>query len=199
MNFEDITDIKFKKIDKDTIEFTKKTSLWCTLPYDNHSKGCPNYGKKNTCPPDAPYLEHEVKSYEHIYLLYLRFDFEMYRVIRGNEWINKGFPYTEKQLRCLLYYQPSIKRIIKNHIINKLFTLGSIYVLGCGSGLRLPFQKIVYSMEAVGINVFKTLKNNNIYHEIKPVNTTLFVNLICSSDIVFERKEKKEIKIMELI
>jgi hypothetical protein len=28
----------------------------CRLPYPNHPKGCPNYGKRALCPPKAPAL-----------------------------------------------------------------------------------------------------------------------------------------------
>ena len=39
-------------------------------------------------------------------------------------------------------------------------------------------------MEAVGINVFKTLKNAGIDYELKPKNKVLLTTLLCSQDVL---------------
>jgi hypothetical protein len=46
---------------------------------------------------------------------------------------------------------------------------------GTGSGMKIN-GKNHYSMEAVGINVFATLKRNNIPFEVKPKK---IINLVC--------------------
>lgn len=75
--------------------------------------------------------------------------------------------------------------------------------MGCGSGFGVKkiaqYQKTIYSMEAVGISVFNTLKNNNITYEIKPTYTSKlkFVCLICSEKkcIFNEKKTQKDLLI----
>jgi hypothetical protein len=56
-------------------------------------------------------------------------------------------------------------------------------LLGCGSGFNNKdikrYQKEVYSMEAVGINVLSTLRLNKIDFEIRPKNKILLVCLVC--------------------
>ncbi|NIN69704.1 MAG: hypothetical protein GTO63_34475, partial [Anaerolineae bacterium] len=47
----------------------------CTRPYHGHPKGCPNYGKRPSCPPAAPLLG-EVLDLDHaVYAVWNRFDF----------------------------------------------------------------------------------------------------------------------------
>ncbi len=42
----------------DTLCLEKKASdgTWCTAPYPGHKKGCPNYGQRPQCPPQAPHF-----------------------------------------------------------------------------------------------------------------------------------------------
>ena len=92
-------------------------------------------------------------------------------------------------MKCVLYWQSSLKVIIKRFIENIWQRNQHFYVLGCGSGFKLSFQEHVASMEAVGINVFSTLKLNKIKFEIKPKNKVILCNLLCSKQKIKFEKE----------
>jgi hypothetical protein len=155
-----------KEITDKEIVFTKKTRIWCQLPYPKHKNGCPNYGKKANCPPNVEYLEGKLEKYIYKKILLCRFNFNKYKKemkIHYPDW-------TDKKLGCCLYWQGQIRKVFKNTIKK----LTPDLVLTCGSG--------VYdspSMEASGINVIQTLKNIGITDiEIKPVNIIYLVCLI---------------------
>lgn len=179
--FKKLSNVYCKKIKPETIVFTKKTKLWCQLPYNNHSC-CMNYNKNKSCPPHSPYLE-ELKNYfNYFYLVYLKFNFKAYKLIRKKEHPN----WSKKQLENLLWWQRPVTNILRDKIIdiflnnkNKL-----IYFLCSGSSISYKnmntYQDKIYSMESVGIYVFETLKNNDIDFELKPKNTITFVSLLCS-------------------
>lgn len=189
MDFEGLSTIEHKKIDLYTIIFYPEVyELLCYYPYPDHPNGCPNIGKCRN--DDTPYFGSLLfDGYMHYYLLYLIFGFKQYKKLRKIE--NPAFFNTEKRVNCLLYYQNSLKKIIKDYIEDLYNQNKDFYVLGCGSGFKLSFQERVDSMEAVGINVFSTMKMNKISFEIKPVNRVVFCNLLLSNNkIVFTQKYK---------
>ena len=53
MKIQDITKIKIVKINRNSIEFTEKTHIWCTLLYPGHKNGCPNFNRNHLCPPNV--------------------------------------------------------------------------------------------------------------------------------------------------
>ena len=57
MEIKKLIQIRKIKIDSKSIKFTKRTRLWCQLPYPNHPKGCPNYSKNPNCPPLAKFMK----------------------------------------------------------------------------------------------------------------------------------------------
>jgi len=46
-----------RKIEKENLIFGRYVQDWCKLPYPNHPKGCPNYGKRKNCPPNVPLID----------------------------------------------------------------------------------------------------------------------------------------------
>ena len=180
MNIEEITNIKILRVKRNSILFTPKTHIWCTLPYPGHKNGCPNYDKNPLCPPNIKTMEKYLSGYSFFYLIYAIFNIFEYK----NYMLNKHPDWSDRQARCLLYWQNSVKKILKNFIIN-LFSNNpdySIYLFGSGSGDRIPIlkQDKIYSMEAAGINVIQTLINNNVEIEVKPKKLIRLVNLLCS-------------------
>ena len=181
---EEFIEIHELEINKDSIYITMKTKLWCTLPYKNNKNGCYHYNNNLLCPPNSPYFGDYINNYNHFYLIYAIFDFKTYKEIKKIEKPNK----TDAQIGCLRYWQGSIKKLLKLHIkhiyINNFHNISNLYLLGCGSGFKdkffVEFQQYIYSMESVGINVFRTLKNNNINFDIKAINTVVLVCLLCS-------------------
>lgn len=189
MEFDKLTELYHKEIDVNTIVWYPEVfDELCYYPYPNHPNGCPNKQKCEELNIPSFGIIIEYGEYLHYYLVYLEFNFIKYKELRKIE--NPSFFNTENRLKCLIYWQNSLKKIIKDYlewlkIGNHLF-----YVLGCGSGFKLSFQKQVASMEAVGINVFSTLKLNNIKFEIKPINKIILCNLLCSKQkLRFKRND----------
>lgn len=200
IEFEELLNIKdLERINVESIIYYKEVQDFCLLPYKNHIKGCPNYGKEG-CPPNAPFFKEILKTYEHnfIYLLYAYFNFGKYKSLRRIDWERRNVDYSEGLLNSVLYWQNSVKSIIKEEIklIIRKNPLDKIYVLSSGSGFTDKFfEKIqgkVYSMEAVGINVFSTLKKNNIRFDVFPTDEIILVNLLLSNKKINIGYNKKQ-------
>ena len=73
----------------------------CVEPYEAHPKGCPNVGKCDRCPPEAPLFDRFFDTSKPIYAIVNEFDLgshvERLRV-KHPDW-------SERQLRCVLYWQ----------------------------------------------------------------------------------------------
>ena len=172
MDFNNLVEIHEKEIPGSSIVFTELTRKWCQLPYENHKKGCPNFNKNDTCPSRCKYRKDILEKYDKFTLVYAVFNFQQYKEIRMKEHPD----WSEKQAGCVLYWQSSIKKMLKGHIRHIKYD----EMLGTGSG----FWKYS-SMEAAGIYVFKTLLNNGIRDfEIKPKTRIFMVVLL------MERKSK---------
>jgi len=182
MKINNLIEIKYLKINRETVKFTQKTRIWCQLPYPNHPKGCPNYNKNPICPPNAQYMESILNEYFHFYLIYAKFDLKRQRERMFS--LHKNW--SNKQANCLLYWQNSVKKQLADFIkiIISMNKNSNIFLLSCGSGFNFTTlnQDIIYSMEAAGIDVFKTLKNNGIHFELKPKNKVILTTLLCSKD-----------------
>lgn len=184
MNISDLLTIKTFKINEKSIKFTHKTRLWCQLPYPNHPKGCPNYNKNLLCPPKAPFLKEYISRYNHFYLIVGRFNLSKYTILM----LENHPDWSERQAACVLYWQGSAKKHLKEYIKN-IYRNNSdktLFLLSSGSGyknLEIQQEKI-YSMEAAGIDVFTTLRENNIKFHVKPKDFVLLVNSLCSDKIL---------------
>ncbi len=177
MKFNKLIKLKNMEIEEKTIIYYPEIEDFCWYPYPNHPDGCPNRIKcQNINVPNFDIKDYE--KYSHYYLVYLEFDFKKYKEIRKKE--NPNFFNSKGRLQCNRYYQNSLKRIIKDYIEDLYKINEDFYILGCGSGFKLSFQKQVGSMEKACINVFSTMKLNGIKFEIKPVNKIIFCNLLCS-------------------
>ena len=175
MDFEKIAKIEYKEIALDSILYYPQVRDLCHYPYPGYPKGCINIEKCRKS--KVPYFKKLVKegSYIYFYLVYIIIDFKKYKETRKIE--NPDFYNSERRLKCLLYWQKSIKAILKEYF-QKLHEVGNrFYVLGCGSGFSLSFQEEITSMENVCINVFSTLKLNKISFEIKPVEKIVLISI----------------------
>jgi predicted metal-binding protein len=181
MEIEKLVTVHVKKIEKDSIITTKLTQDFCKRPYPNHPKGCPNYGKGPLCPPHDVFIDPILREFNNFYLFFAKFDFRTYVEIRSYE----KPEWSDKQLRCVLYWQSSVKKILKQKILNVLRTNNyeKYYIASCGSGFNTKnlskYQEKIYSMESIGINVLSTLKKNKIEFERNPINTVTLVCLLC--------------------
>lgn len=178
MDFKKLTRMIFLRIDKKSIIRYKHVKLLCERKYKNHKKGCPN---KEKC-KEIPYFDDIKEVHKNFYyLLIADFNFKKYKELRKIEHSD----WTKDQIKCLLYWQNSIKKLLKIEL-EKNFKGKDIYVLGCGNGFNLSFQNEVFSMESTCINVFSTYRKNGIKYDIKTINNVKLCCLICSNDDLFD-------------
>lgn len=190
MNFENISILKYKEIEGKTIIHYPEIEDFCWYPYPNHPDGCPNTLKCQWLNVSNFDIILDCENYSHFYLVYLEFNFKRYKEIRKRE--NPSFFNSEERLKCVLYWQGALKKIIKNFIERLWKENNEFYVLSCGSGLKLSFQERVASMESVCINVFSTMKLNGIDFEVKPNNKIILCNLLCSKQKISFKKNTLE-------
>jgi hypothetical protein len=179
MNFKDLVEINWKEIKKETIIHYSEVDNFCRRSYPDHPKGCPNINKCKSLKSSVPSIDSILSQHNYFYLFYAEFDFDTYK--RERNALKPDFFNTRRRLECVLYWQRPVKKLIEE----KLELLWSInankfYVLGSGSGLDLTFQRKIASMENCCINVFSTMKLNNIEFEIKPLRKIILCNLLCS-------------------
>ena len=174
-------EIRHLRIKPETISFTKKTRKWCQLPYPDHPNGCPNYGKNPSCPPDAEYMDSILSKYSHFYLIYAIFNLDGQK----RRMLSRHPDWTDRQATCLLYWQNSVKKALQERLreIQEINPEKRLYVLSSGSGFKQGAfnQEKIYSLEAGGIDVFRTLKKNGISFELKPEKKVKLVTLACSN------------------
>ena len=122
----------------------KTVNQLCTQQYYKHKKGCPNFNKKDGCPPKISHIsqEYDISS---IHLLYVKFPFLDYVSARGEI-------HTDWNLRQL-----ANQRHWQNHLRSTLdMYWGSIRE-------EYPYYKKIQNPEGQGVNVEETLKQYDIY------------------------------------
>ena len=132
---------------------------WCLLPYKNHKNGCPNYGKRKTCPPFAKKFEELVEA--PFYLVTQEFDLE----VQKKKMKEKHPNWTENQSKNLLYWQKGLIKKLKDEAYEQANVLGTDFIV-----LEVP--------EANGVNVFQTCKNVGIILEKNPQKKVIKVMVI---------------------
>jgi hypothetical protein len=60
-------------IDSKIIPFEKKIQSLCKVPFYGHPDGCPNYGKKTSCPPHQPLIDRVLDLSQEVYIIYNKF------------------------------------------------------------------------------------------------------------------------------
>lgn len=116
----------------------------CRQPYPGHPKGCPNYGKKKECPPQAPLLEDFIDILQPHYFIVLT-------CIR-NRCHNNQENTSEDQFRS--YWNDTLEEILHEYI--------------------QEFQKdhpgtvFTFHPSAVGVDVLETARNVGISLEENP-------------------------------
>jgi hypothetical protein len=128
----------------------KGFNRWCALPYPDHPKGCPNFGKSADCPPLAPYFLDIYKP--EVYIAFMRFDFGEF--LQRKRQIHPGW--TERALRNPWHFQGHLDSRLKNFISSELE--------------KPEFKDFVRvtSPEAMGVNIHLTARRAGIELEWPP-------------------------------
>ncbi|RLG17113.1 hypothetical protein DRN62_02100 [Nanoarchaeota archaeon] len=149
-------DVMIKKLKEVVIDH--RSRAWCRLPYPGHPKGCPNYGKDETCPPKAPLLE-EIAEPPFV-LVAVKFDLEEH-VKRMKE---RHPNWSDRKARCLLYWQKKVDKRLRE-ICEKVAS-------------DMPNALILYKPEAHGVHVFETCRRAGLTLERNPKKVVWKVAII---------------------
>lgn len=134
--------------------------LLCPKAYELHPRGCPNYGKKAGCPPQAPLLTQTLDISKPIWAIFSSFDLKAH--VKKMRTAHPGW--SDRQLRCCLYWQGAARKELKETIAKALESLPQPLV-------------VVPCPEAQGVNVTATLKQVGIFLEWPPTTVTYQVAL----------------------
>jgi len=182
----------FIEIEFRDIIFNSNVRSYCV----NSDFQCPNYAHSWACPPEAPYLEKLISQFHSFFLIYVKFDVGKY----VKEIQIRNPKKSEKSIRNTLYMKNLLRDELEKEILrfiadypkkceDKLILWDgfcrvcyNIKNLGCtydsGKPCRYP-NKIRYSMEAVGIDVTKSVRNLNFNLEWPPIKFLYRFGLIC--------------------
>jgi len=141
----------------------KSMRVLCKLAYPNHPKGCPNWNKKDTCPPKAPLLESVIILSEPVYLAYNAFDFGGH-VKRMKD---KHPNWSDRQTECCLYWQGTARKQLRQRVESFL--------------ADFPYPQcleVLYCPEACGVNITATMQSIGITMEWPPKTVAYQVALI---------------------
>lgn len=140
---------------------------WCNLSYLGHPKGCPNFGKKKTCPPFSKSFEDLLTPPFFLVADFLNLEAHAKRMkILHPNW-------TDRQARCLLYWQGSLRKKVRQEAEGFLKSQKGFFLL------ETP--------EASGVDVFNTCKKLDIFLERNPKK------LVWKVMIIGKRKESEDI------
>lgn len=128
-------DERIIEIKEEDLIINPATQGWCGLPYKDHPKGCPNFNRRKDCPLNT-FLMGEVIGPPY-HLMGVSFDIEKQAMKMKEKHPN----WTERQARCLLYWQGTVNK--------RLRILAERFVDGDES------LKVINKPEAHGVDVFK--------------------------------------------
>jgi hypothetical protein len=133
----------------------------CPCAYPLHPKGCPNWQKRASCPPDAPLLP-EVFDLASgaMYVIWSSFNFEAHVAgmrARHPDW-------SQRQLECCLYWQGTARHRLDEEIVAFRNAQATRMLVS-----RCP--------EAMGLNVTATMRKIGIELEWPPRTVTYQVAL----------------------
>lgn len=131
----------------------------CRRPYPGHPRGCPNWAKKDGCPPKVKLLNRYLDLAQPVFAVVHEFD------IAGHvERMRAAHPtYSERQLRCCLYWQGRARSLWKVGIKEFLWTHPGYTAVPCP--------------EAQGVNITETMRLAGVDLKWPPVKVSRQVPL----------------------
>lgn len=157
----------------DKLVIDPRTREWCKLSYSDHPNGCPNYNKRDTCPPKAPLINEYFDLKQSHWFAIIKYNVTEHAVLLKE----KHPDWSDKQCRCCLYWQNTARKqlrdIIKKFIKEKNFV---------SNFSDTDIGKLDYTLipEAMGVNVFRTCRKIGVHIMKNPINIIYKVALIGS-------------------
>jgi predicted metal-binding protein len=136
---------------------------WCSLPYPDHPKGCPNYGKKAICPPQVVQLDQWLGEYQSLWLVCVGFDLAEHvasMLVKHPNW-------SYRQARNLLYWQPKVNKALREAVAR--FTMGMT-------------SRTTYCPEAMGLNVMTTARRAGLPIQTHPEEIVYKIALVVEGE-----------------
>ena len=127
----------------------------CCKPYPNHPKGCPNFNKRDICPPTAPFLDQYFDLDKKVLAVVIHFNLGQHVAKMKDRHPN----WSQRQLECCLYWQGTARKKLRQEIAynmprTTLFDGHELIVTDCP--------------EAMGVDVTATMKEVGIILEWPP-------------------------------
>lgn len=129
-----------------------RNGVWCQLKYPNHDKGCPNFPKCIECKEDFTII---LKDPLRIiwYAIIQTFDLKSH----ANKMKRLHPKWTDKQCRCVLYWQNGIRKKLKEEALDFMYQVN-----------EGPDDILLEIPEAHGVNIFATLAKVGIKLKSNP-------------------------------
>jgi predicted metal-binding protein len=126
----------------------------CALPYPGHENGCPNYGTRDICPPNAPFFNEWFDLKRPVYAVYITFDLAAHV-----QKLRASHPHwTEKQVQDWNLWHVEARDALRASITEFL--------------ADHPDYTVVKCPEAMGVNITETVKAAGIQLEWQqPIKT----------------------------
>ena len=118
----------------------------CTRPYPGHPRGCPNHGKRDTCPPAAPLLGEYYDLSRAVWVIWNRFPFGEH-VARMQA---KHPDWSDRQLACCLYWQGTARKQLEETIAMFTMAVGALSVTRCPEAMGVD---VTATMASLGISL----------------------------------------------
>jgi len=134
-----------------------KVRCLCYRPYPGHPRGCPNYGKRDRCPPQAKHLSDVLDMARPIWAVWTMFELAAHR----DKMLALHPNWTRAQLDCCLYWQGTARKRLRREIA---YCTDRNY--GCFS-TREPYIALD-TPEACGVNVTETMAKLGVKLEWPP-------------------------------
>jgi len=132
----------------------------CRKPYYGHPRGCPNWGKRPTCPPQAPLLADLLDLDLPVHCIYNAYD-----LARHVAKMKKKHPdWSDRQLKCCLYWQGTARAALRKKV--------DVFLVDH------PGLIVVNVPEACGVDVTATMASLGIALEWPPVSVAYQVALV---------------------
>jgi predicted metal-binding protein len=130
-----------------------RTRSLCLLPYDGHRRGCPNFGRRAICPPEAPAFFDYFDPHHQIYAVIAEYDLAAHV-----ERMQRLHPdWSVKQAHCCRYWQSTVRKTLR---------LGIRELISGRPGLS--GHVVTECPEAMGVDVTATLSAAGVELEWPP-------------------------------
>ena len=116
----------------------------CVRPYGYNKKGCPNFHRRSSCPPEAPMIYETLDLTKDIYAIYNIYDIATH----VKKMKDKHPKWSERQLYCVLYWQGTARKQLKDKIKSFMKDHRGFKIISCP--------------EAQGVNLTETMANVGI-------------------------------------